>query len=94
MTTNYKPEQIQTCLPSRRLVFVGDSITRQLFYSMAKLADPQAPDGPPSDGGKHADAHWKAAKGPSTLLFHARQASSLVFAPERASDSNGEVCSD
>ena len=63
MTTNYQPKQIQQCLPSRRLVFVGDSITRQLFYSMAKIADPTAPDGPPLDGEKHADATWKAAKG-------------------------------
>jgi len=63
MTNNYNPAQIQTCLPSRRLVFIGDSITRQLFYSMAKLADPTAPDGPPEGGEKHSDALWKSAKG-------------------------------
>lgn len=65
MTNNYNPTQIQTCLPSRRLVFIGDSITRQLFYSMAKLADPTAPDGPPEGGGKHMDQVWKSAKGQS-----------------------------
>lgn len=63
MTNNYNPTQIQTCLPSRRLVFIGDSITRQLFYSMAKLADPTAPDGPPEGGGKHMDQVWKSTKG-------------------------------
>ncbi|KAL7410109.1 O-acetyltransferase [Mrakia frigida] len=69
MTNNYNPTQIQTCLPSRRLVFIGDSITRQLFYSMAKLADPTAPDGPPEGGGKHMDQVWKSAKGGLEFQF-------------------------
>lgn len=69
MTNNYSPAAIQSCLPSRRLVFIGDSITRQLFYSMAKLADPTAPDGPPADGEKHVDAEWKTAKGGLEFQF-------------------------
>jgi N-acetylneuraminate 9-O-acetyltransferase len=63
MTTAYNPASVATCMASRSVVFIGDSITRQLFYAMAKIADPSAPDGPATDGEKHKDASFTAQKG-------------------------------
>lgn len=55
MLYNYKTEDVSTCLSSRRVVFIGDSVTRQLFFTVAHMADPALPSQPPNDEQKHAN---------------------------------------
>ncbi|KAH7340449.1 Cas1p-domain-containing protein [Rhizoctonia solani] len=69
MIHQYKTNDATTCLASQRVVFAGDSITRQLYYSFAHAVDPSLPTGPPSDGQKHKDATLRT-KGGTELLFH------------------------
>ncbi|KAH0838245.1 10 TM acyl transferase domain found in Cas1p-domain-containing protein [Lanmaoa asiatica] len=46
---------VSQCLSSRRVVFVGDSVTRALFFQFIHTADPTLPKEPPDDGAKHSD---------------------------------------
>lgn len=69
MTHQYTPKLISTCMPNRRIVFVGDSVTRELFYALATAADPTAPSAPSEDGLKHQDVHWSVAGGGPELQF-------------------------
>jgi len=55
MLYNYPSRDISTCLASRRVVFVGDSVTRQLFYSVAHSADESIPSEPEDNDKKHVD---------------------------------------
>ena len=55
MLHNYNPKDVSTCLSSRRVIFIGDSTTRQLFFTLAHMADPTLPSQPPSDDQKHVD---------------------------------------
>jgi hypothetical protein len=55
MMHNYNPKDISTCLSSRRVVFVGDSVTRQLFFTVAHTSDSSLPMQPPKDDQKHSD---------------------------------------
>ena len=41
----YDSRDINTCLSSRRIVFVGDSVTRQIFWAFAKKLDVQEQEG-------------------------------------------------
>lgn len=41
----YKKKDIQDCFRERRLVFIGDSTTRQIFWSVAKKMDQKRADG-------------------------------------------------
>lgn len=36
MMHDYKAKDLTTCLKSRRIVFIGDSVTRQIFWALAK----------------------------------------------------------
>ncbi|KAF9015078.1 Cas1p-domain-containing protein [Cyathus striatus] len=44
-----------SCLSSRDIIFVGDSVTRQLFYHTAHVLDSSLPTSPPNDERKHSD---------------------------------------
>lgn len=55
MAHTYKKADVSTCMPGRRVIFAGDSVTRQLFYAFAHLADPSLPSEPPKDDKKHSD---------------------------------------
>ncbi|EJU01081.1 Cas1p-domain-containing protein [Dacryopinax primogenitus] len=55
MLNTYIPATLSPCLKNRRVVFLGDSTVRQLFFTFAHLADPLLPSTHPSDGGKHTD---------------------------------------
>ncbi|KAF8529445.1 O-acetyltransferase [Gautieria morchelliformis] len=55
MLHNYGRKDVSTCLSSRRMVFIGDSVTRQLFFTVAHMADSTLPSQPPNDEQKHAD---------------------------------------
>ncbi|KIY50551.1 Cas1p-domain-containing protein [Fistulina hepatica ATCC 64428] len=55
MSHKYSVDDASSCLKGQKVVFVGDSVTRTLFYQFANLLDPKLPTGPPDDNGKHAD---------------------------------------
>ena len=55
MLHTYQEKEVKSCLRSSRLVFIGDSVTRQLFFQFARSIDSNLPTGPPSDDQKHAD---------------------------------------
>ncbi|KAG9104611.1 hypothetical protein FRC06_000757 [Ceratobasidium sp. 370] len=69
MVHAYKTNDVTTCLASQRVVFFGDSITRQLYYTFAHAADPSLPSGPPSDDKKHQDVTLRT-KGGTSILFY------------------------
>lgn len=52
---NYQDRDIKTCLNSKRLVFIGDSVTRQLYFQMAHSLDSTLPAAPTDDERKHVD---------------------------------------
>lgn len=62
MLYKYAPTSVSKCLHSKRIVFIGDSIARQLFYSMAHLADPTLPSSLPSSFEKHSDQSFPVGK--------------------------------
>ncbi|XP_034560029.1 N-acetylneuraminate 9-O-acetyltransferase isoform X2 [Notolabrus celidotus] len=55
MMHKYKSTEAKTCLAQKRVVFVGDSRIRQLFYSYIKLIDPERRE----DGTKHEDISFE-----------------------------------
>jgi hypothetical protein len=55
MMHTYKPSDASSCLASRQVVFIGDSVTRRLFFQLAHLVDPALPTSPPDDEHKHAN---------------------------------------
>lgn len=48
----YSSNDVSTCLANRRVLFIGDSTIRQVFWSIAKALDPKAN---PSLAEKHVD---------------------------------------
>ncbi|RPD81903.1 Cas1p-domain-containing protein [Lentinus tigrinus ALCF2SS1-7] len=69
MMYQYKPQDVATCMKSRRVVFVGDSVTRQLYFQFAHLVDKNLPSGPPDDEHKHMDYTYTSASD-IQLIFH------------------------
>ncbi|EIW87471.1 hypothetical protein CONPUDRAFT_79031 [Coniophora puteana RWD-64-598 SS2] len=55
MLHSYKPDETSTCLASKRVVFIGDSITRTLYFQFAHSIDPKLPASVPDDRRKHSD---------------------------------------
>lgn len=55
MLHSYQAKDASQCLASRRVVFVGDSVTRTLYFQFVHTIDPTLPMEPPNDGAKHAD---------------------------------------
>ncbi|GJE99630.1 O-acetyltransferase [Phanerochaete sordida] len=55
MLHTYQEKDIKPCLKSKRLVFIGDSVTRQLYFQMAHALDSTLPAAPVDDDRKHAD---------------------------------------
>ena len=68
MIHSYKPNDGSACLSSRRLLFIGDSVTRKLFYQLAHILDPTLPNAPPDDEHKHAD-----------YILHSKSATQISF---------------
>ena len=55
MLYSYQPRDASQCLQSSRVIFVGDSVTRGLFFQFIHTVDPTLPKEPPDDGAKHSD---------------------------------------
>ncbi|KAJ7169801.1 10 TM acyl transferase domain found in Cas1p-domain-containing protein [Mycena filopes] len=60
MLHDYTPEDGATCLESRELVFIGDSITRNLFFEFGRLLD-HTLEPPVGDENKHRDQSFLTA---------------------------------
>ena len=55
MLYSYQPKDASRCLESSRVVFVGDSVTRTLFFQFIHAVDHTLPKELPDDGAKHSD---------------------------------------
>ncbi|KAF9229203.1 Cas1p-domain-containing protein [Gyrodon lividus] len=55
MLHSYQANDASQCLASRRVVFVGDSVTRTLYFQFIHTIDPTLPKEPPDDGAKHSN---------------------------------------
>ncbi|KZT61315.1 Cas1p-domain-containing protein [Calocera cornea HHB12733] len=55
MMNTYTSKNVAPCLKNRRVLFLGDSTVRQLFFTFAHTVDPSLPATTPNDGGKHTD---------------------------------------
>jgi N-acetylneuraminate 9-O-acetyltransferase len=65
MMHDYEPKEVEFCLKKRKVIFIGDSVTRQLFFSMARLADPTLPAAPANSFEKHSDHSFTSGHGTS-----------------------------
>ncbi|KAG6381106.1 PC-esterase [Boletus reticuloceps] len=68
MLYSYQSRDASRCLSSRRVVFVGDSVTRALFFQFAHIVDPTLPEDPPDDGAKHSN-HFFVSGSQTKLEF-------------------------
>ena len=59
----YEAKEASTCFRSKELIFIGDSVTRKLFFQVAQVLDPSLPSAPQSDAGKHADYKFHTTSG-------------------------------
>ena len=48
---NYQPAEASSCLSGRHVLFVGDSVVRQVYYATVRAVDPAVP----TDADKHSD---------------------------------------
>lgn len=55
MLYDYQPEDVSTCLDSRRVVFIGDTVTRLLYFQFAHTIDPSLPAAPSEGSSRHTD---------------------------------------
>lgn len=69
MLHTYTPQDSVHCLHSQNVVFVGDSVTRKLFYQFANILDPKLPLAPPNDDQKHSDHTLLSSKGTAISFF-------------------------
>lgn len=65
----YTDKEASTCLDSRPLVFIGDSITRKLFFQTAHILDSTLPTSPPDDQHKHSDHILRTKAGSQVSFF-------------------------
>ena len=61
MLHQYQTRDVTSCLGSRHVVFVGDSVTRQLFFQFAHSVDAALPTGPPNNDQKHQDYNFETS---------------------------------
>jgi len=57
------------CLAEREVIFVGDSVTRKLFFQFVHLLDPSLPTAPPDDTQKH-QSHSFLTKADTRISFY------------------------
>jgi hypothetical protein len=68
MLHSYKPEEASLCFKSKQVVFIGDSITRALFFQVAHTLDPTLPTGPTEDQ-RHSDHSFRTKHGTPISFF-------------------------
>ncbi|KAG6912037.1 hypothetical protein DXG01_000285 [Tephrocybe rancida] len=67
MLYHYNTPQATVCLDSKPVIFIGDSVTRALFFQLAHILDPSLPAAA-NDGEKHVD-HILTTKNGSEVSF-------------------------
>ncbi|KDQ20538.1 hypothetical protein BOTBODRAFT_26553 [Botryobasidium botryosum FD-172 SS1] len=63
MMQTYKAGDAASCLAARRVLFIGDSVMRQLYFATSHMSDPSLPARPPSDNEKHANHTYTTKSG-------------------------------
>ena len=63
MMYDYQPEDVSACLGSRRVVFIGDSVTRLLYFQFAHSIDPLLSTSPQEESNRHSDYTYMTANG-------------------------------
>lgn len=69
MIYQYKADDAATCLASQQVVFIGDSVTRQLYFQFIYSLDSSLPASPPDDEHKHVDYRYTTVHD-TDLLFY------------------------
>ncbi|KAJ3572525.1 hypothetical protein NP233_g3032 [Leucocoprinus birnbaumii] len=69
MLHSYTSQDSAQCLKSQNVIFVGDSVTRQLFFQFANILDRRLPLAPTNKNEKHADHVLQASTG-TQLTFY------------------------
>ncbi|KAG1757657.1 10 TM acyl transferase domain found in Cas1p-domain-containing protein [Suillus lakei] len=64
----YQSKDTTPCLASRRVVFIGDSVTRSLYFHFMHIVDPKLPNYPPDDDHKHSNYSF-TSESAATLDF-------------------------
>ena len=59
----YEEKEASSCIRSKELIFIGDSVTRELFFQVVQVLDRSLPSEPPNDPGKHADHRFHTTSG-------------------------------
>ncbi|XP_006454684.1 hypothetical protein AGABI2DRAFT_198117 [Agaricus bisporus var. bisporus H97] len=59
----YTPKDSSQCLRSRNVVFIGDSVTRNLFFQFANMLDHDLPLSPPNNNQKHVNHTFNSSWG-------------------------------
>lgn len=69
MLYSYKEKDAAACLQSKPVIFIGDSVTRNLFFQIANILDPALPTSSPTDGQKHSDHILRTEFGSDVSFF-------------------------
>ncbi|EPQ60594.1 Cas1p-domain-containing protein [Gloeophyllum trabeum ATCC 11539] len=69
MMHRYMEKDSSRCLSGRDVIFIGDSVTRKLFFQFAHVVDPALPTSPPADDQKHSD-HTLVSDSGTRLTFY------------------------
>ncbi|KAJ7596951.1 Cas1p-domain-containing protein [Mycena floridula] len=69
MLHTYKPQDASICFGQRDVAFIGDSVTRKLFYQFVNILDPKLPTAPPDDHQRHVDHSLQSSTG-TRLSFY------------------------
>ncbi|KAH9487018.1 putative O-acetyltransferase CAS1 [Psilocybe cubensis] len=64
----YSEDEVAPCFQSREIIFIGDSVTRKLFFQTARTLDATLPSAPTDDTLKHAD-HTLQSQHATNLTF-------------------------
>ncbi|PPQ62754.1 hypothetical protein CVT24_000448 [Panaeolus cyanescens] len=59
----YSEKEASLCLQSQDVIFVGDSVTRKLFFQVVKTLDASLPGSPPDHTQKHSDYSFETQYG-------------------------------
>lgn len=65
----YTPSDGATCLGSRDIIFIGDSITRQLFHAFGRILAPAVFPGPFTEENRHRDQSLLTDSGTRLMFF-------------------------
>lgn len=91
MLHQYQAKEAALCLASKQVVFIGDSITRKLFFQFGQAIDSSLPKAPSDNEHKHAD-HSLRSKAGTRLQFYwdpylnSTRTYEFIVSPSSASD--------